>query len=194
MNTRSACLSVLTALVLAPALLAADVIYETDFTSPDPDNWTFVTGDWEFADGALVQKDASSYSRQVAVLNKEVGDCIIEAQGTITEKNVGGFGVVGVLARFADMDTSHYLALRHGAYGYSGGAGRLSAMFGGAWTEVGETYNVKLIIANGMVGAVINGTLVGVRKDPLAGQPGKPGFYTESGVRYTRLRVTAIKD
>ena len=170
-----------------------NVVYETDFSRGDPKSWTFHTGKWKFTGGALEQKDASGYARRVAVLNRSVGDCIIEAEGAVTATNAGGHGTIGIIGKAIDPKKSEYLGFRYGAYGYMSGTGRLDAMFGGAWPQVGTTHRVKLIFVNGMVGVVVDGTLRGVRKDPFAGKKGKPGLYTESGVRYTRFKVTELR-
>ena len=197
MGTR---LIVIAALAALPAVTTGcgapvrrNVVYETDFSRPDPKSWTFHTGKWKFVGGALEQKDPSGYARRVAVLNRSVGDCIIEADGAVTATNAGGHGTIGIIGKAIDPKKFDYLGFRYGAYGYMSGTGRLDALFGGAWPQVGVTHRVKLIFVNNMVGVVVDGTLRGVRKDPFAGKKGKPGLYTESGVRYTRFKVTELK-
>ena len=184
------------AVLLASVRLAAaaeQVVMAEDFSGPLPAGWRALEGTWEVRDGQLVHPDASGAPHARLVAAAPIREGIIEVEATPIEENAYRFASVGLVGKY--VDDQHEWWFRFGSYGAINIDGRIPGIdkipIGSVRPECGRTYRLKIVMQGGLVGVSVDGTMIGIFRDPFADLEGRPGVFTETHARFDNFRVTS---
>lgn len=156
-----------------------------NFTKEVPGRWTTARGEaWKIKDGVFssVPKNGP-YQTGMAVCDFPIIDGVIE---TVVHSRTDRFGSVGIVGKYINNGKCWYVRFAYWAVELvvPGGESFVITPFllcGNDEPEaVEKPVTLKLIIRDGRVGLYVDGVLYCVFADPLAGEAGKPGLYTES--------------
>lgn len=171
---------------------------EHDFDDGDVSAWEPVAGEWQAEDGAYLQADASSPAYRYSLTGEPSTQGSIEADAVALEHNEnGGVGAsFGLMVKFIDAET--WCAARFGSYGgcslrVLGTAEPRGVRLGQLQPEVGRSYHPKVILRNGLLAVILDGTVLAILEDPFAGQAGRPGLFTETRCRFDNVRIERTK-
>jgi hypothetical protein len=193
MRLRAAAGAALMMMTLCAAECQAQVA-EHHFDDADLSAWEPAAGEWQAEDGAYLQSDASSPAYRYSVTGEPWTEGSIEADAVALEFNEnGGVGAsFGLMVKLIDAET--WCAARFGSYGgcslrVLGTAEPRGVRLGHLQPEVGRTYHPKVILRNGLLAVILDGTVLAILEDPFAGQAGRPGLFTETRCRFDNVRI-----
>ena len=175
-------------------------VFIADFDNPDVSRYEFLEGKWVFDSGRLKQvelpgKDERRYKKRIALIDFPLREGIIEVRARAVPCEIksrgADFGAIGVIGKYVDAERSW--GFRHGSSNNISGYGYF-AQNHGAWTfTMDKPSTLKVVFANSMVGLIIDDMLVALKKDPLAGEAGRPGVYCEARTDFEAIKITRFK-
>ena len=169
-----------------------------DFSKEVPGRWETVMGaQWKINDGVLSSvPENGPYQKGMAVCDFPMVDGVIE---TVVHSRTDRFGSVGIVGKYISNEKCWYVRFAYWAVELNVPGGESFAitpflLCGDDEPEaVKEPITLKLVIADGRVGLYVDGVLYCVFADPLAGEAGKPGLYTESSSFTQSFKARRIK-
>ena len=184
--------TVLFAALHASALCAGENVLTDDFSREVAGRWERVAGDWTIGDGRIVHHGDGRGGHDMAVVDFPFSEGMIEVEGVAHKKNEQNFASLGFVIKY--VDAKNNIWFRFGSYGrrnvdgYAPGFNDVS--LGRGKPELGRKYKLTVIVRNGLIVPCIDGVMIGVLRDPLAGKVGRPGLFSEADVEYDNFRVT----
>lgn len=177
----------LTALWLGAAA-PSQMLQAADLTS-----WQPGAGEWSVRDGALYQADASSPAYRFILAPEPWHEGAIEVDATpLTTNRNGNVGAsFGLMIKH--VDEGRWYALRCGSYGavslrITGDRDEVVKL--GALASVpNETHHPKAILRGGLLAVMLDGVVLGIFRDPFAGEAGRPGLFTETECEFDNVRI-----
>lgn len=179
------------------ASLACAQVVEYDFDDGDITAWEPVKGEWVAQDGAYVQRDVSDPGYRFSLAPDAWHEGVIEADATPLQvnrnHNVGA--TFGLVVKYRDAE--HWYAVRFGSYG--GVNLRIVAedseviSVGSLRPEPGVTRHAKVILRGGYLAIILDGGVMGIFRDPFAGEAGRPGLFTETECAFDNARIERLK-
>ena len=171
--------------------ICADETHHWDFRKNLPTTWTVIHGTWQAGDGTLRQT-AEDQSRFMILCDEEMVEGTIEVEYEALRPRA----FLGLVVKWIDADQHTYL--RHGGYDYMslGGKGNFrygpfgDFAIGVPRNEIGDRVRLKIVVRDGKIIYSVNGIVLAVMHDPLAGKAGRPGLYTEFPAIFRDFRVT----
>lgn len=187
----------LTPIVALTASVACAQVTEYDFTDGGLEPWQPVVGEWSVREGALYQADASSPEYRYILAPDAWQEGSIETEATpLTVNRNGNVGAsFGFMVKH--IDANRWCAMRWGSYG---GISLLirdvegqTVKLGQLQSVPGETRRVKMLLRGGYLAVVFDGIVQSILQDPFAGEPGRPGLFTETECRFDNVRIERIR-
>ena len=176
----------------AGASSAEESVFTDDFSKEVEGRWEAVNGEWVVRDGRLVHPDTSSYNHDCAVADFPLSEGMIEVVGVARGNNILDWASVGIALKYIDDENRLYF--RYGSYNRLSTMWRVSGrseglQLGRGGPELGRPYRLKAVMRNGLVGISLDGIMIVIFPDPLAGRSGRPGVFTESHAEFDNFRV-----
>ena len=171
--------------------ICADETRRWDFQQDLPASWTVIQGAWEAGDGTLRQT-VGNQDRYMILCDEEMVEGTLEVEFEALRERA----FLGLVVKWVDADQHVYL--RHGGYDYLslGGKGDLrhgpfgDFAIGIPRNNIGDRVRLKIVVRDGKIIYSVNGIVLAVMHDPLAGKAGRPGLYTEFPAIFRNFRVT----
>ena len=198
-NTRTVATLILALVLLAyPATSGTDEndVFTDDFSQPIEGRWQTIEGEWEVSDGRLSQTNASGHTHRRILADFPFSEGTVEVQGTPQAYNDIGFASIGIILRY--VDENNYLMFRYGSYGLLNLAGAVpgdwdGVVFGRVIPQPGQSYRLKAIMRNGVIGLSADGVMLTIMRDPQGPVIGRAGVFTESRADFDDFRVVRTK-
>ena len=179
------------------ASLACAQVVEYDFDDGDIAAWESVKGEWVARDGAYVQRDVSDPSYRYSLAPDAWSEGVIEIDATPLQVNhISNVGAsFGLVVKY--LDAERWCAVRFGSYG--GVSLRIMAedseviKLGSLLPQPDVTYHPKVILRGGYLAVVFDGGVMGIFRDPFAGEAGRPGLFTETECAFDNVRIERLK-
>ena len=179
--------------VAASGAAAADDVLVDDFSKEVAGRWRVVSGEWKVRDGVMAHTARPFPHHDCIVADFPFTQGVIEVKAVPRKNNKYRFASVGIVIK--RIDEKRAIWFRFGSYGLvniDGRGGFRRVNLGRAWTELNREYRLSVIVRNGLICVCVDGIMVGVIRDPLAGKAGRPGLFTESGAEFDDFRVTRL--
>jgi hypothetical protein len=174
-------------LALCSAARCEENVLIDNFSKEVPGRWQTAMGtEWKINDGVFSSvPENGPYQKGMAVCDFPMVDGVIEA---VVRSRTDRFGSVGIVGKYINNGKCWYVRFAYWAVELNvpGGESFVITPFllcGNDEPEaVEKPITLKLVIKDGRVGLYVDGVLYCVFADPLAGEAGRPGLYTESSI------------
>lgn len=171
-------------------------VFRDDLRPADAKNWDVVAGDWAAGEaGWAQQKNDGGYC--YALAKTDFRPSSIEFEATPLERNKYDFCSIGVVLKYADA--KNYMILRLGSYRsislmYWTDGQRTISNLGNLVLTPGERHTVKIMVADGRIGVLMDGKLRFILRDPMPDVPLRFGLYTECRCRFEGVAIKGGAD
>ncbi len=188
-------LSVLTLLSASAARAEKPEVLVDHFDVRVENRWEPVYGDdWNIGKGQCSKKpDEGEYQKSLLLCNFPLTEGSVETTIQPDTKRSASLGIVG---KFIDKDRHWYVRIVYWQLDLQVKVeGKKSLRLGpySLWDKDNDTsvgpVHLKLVMRDGRVGLFVNDILRCMFEDPLAGEAGKPGIYTNSASTATSFTV-----
>ncbi len=155
-------------------------------------------GDWEIGEGRCSKKpDEGEYQKSILVCDFPITEGSVETTIQPDTKRSASLGIVG---KYIDKDRHWYVRIVYWQLNLEVHVeGQKSLRLGpySLWNKDNDTsvepVRLKLVMRGGRGGLFVNGILRCMFHDPLAGEAGKPGIFTNSASTATLFTVHRTK-
>jgi len=117
----------------------------------------------------------------------------IEANATALQYNKNGNvgASFGIMVKY--LDEKNWCAARFGSYNACSllvvaPEGQVLRL-GHFEPEVGRPYHPKVILRNGLIALIVDGTAIAILEDPFPDQTGRPGLFTETHCSFDNVKI-----
>jgi len=167
-------------------------VFEDDFSAEVEGRWERVAGDWRIENGKMTHHTPGHPGHGQLVADFPFREGMIEVTGVAIKENDYKFASLGLVIKH--VDGRKRIWFRFGSYGaknIDGSApGFTKVPLGVGKPQLGKEYRLSVIVRNGLIAVSIDDVIIGIARDPLAGETGRPGLFSESDVEYNDFRVT----
>ena len=183
-----------TAMLALGAVAWAEDEITDDFTSEVPGRWRAGKGDaWTIADGECSKEPASGeYGQGLFICDFPMTEGEVET--VIRPMYARRSSSVGIVGKFITGSRCWYVRIAYGAASLiTKGTEMQGFKIGPINVKDGQPRKLRLVFREGRAGFYVDDVLRTIFRDPLAGEAGSPGLYTESASVATSFSARRIK-